>query len=362
MRIAHEGSRSSEAETSSRTDDGLRRGSVETARHRTSWLEAGPERAPLMVFLHGWPELGLIWRSQLRHFSAEGWRCVAPDMRGYGNSSRPHSISAYSVRELVADMVELHDALGASPAIWIGHDWGSAVAWAIASHHAERCRGVVNLCVPYFARGFALPNLLPLVDRDIYPSDRYPAGQWDYWLYYREHFGRASQAFEADVAATLSRLYRTAPARVTGTQAATASIRDRGGWFSSVGDAVASSKYKALLDERDFDSLVRAFSKTGFGGADAWYMNDAENMAYAAEAPDFGRINLPALFIHAANDTVCDTTRSRMAEPMRDDCSSLSEVIVEGGHEIMLERPEAVNEEIAAWLISNGLPLRFPGP
>ncbi len=101
--------------------------------------------------------------------------------------------------------------------------------------------------------------------------------------------------------------------------------------------------------------MVEAFSVTGFSGADAWYMNDAANLAYAAEARNFGRLTLPALFIHATNDIVCDTTRSRLAEPMREDCKRPSEVTIEGGHEIMLEAPTAVNEAIAGWLQSAGL-------
>jgi pimeloyl-ACP methyl ester carboxylesterase len=222
-----------------------------------------------MIFLHGWRELGLIWRSQIRHFATKGWRCVAPDMCGYGRSSRPLSISAYCVRELVADMVKL---------------------------------------------------------------------QWDYWLYYREHFAQASQAFEVGVRATLSHLYRIAPPCEAGVPAFTADIRARGGWFGEVGKATPRPRDEALLDQKDFDSLVKAFSETGFSGADARYMNDAENLAFAAEAPDFGRIELPVLFIHATNDTVCDTPRSRLADPMREDCRNLSEVTVEGGHEIMLER------------------------
>jgi len=159
-----------------------------------------------MIFLHGWPELGLVWRVQLEHFAAAGWRCVAPDMRGYGGSSVPDAIAAYAVRELATDMVELHDALGGQPAVWIGHDWGSAVAWAMAPHHPERCRGVVNLCVPYMAQGLAVPSMLPLVDRALYPVDQYPVGQWDYWLFYREHFGRAAREFEANAEATLALL------------------------------------------------------------------------------------------------------------------------------------------------------------
>jgi pimeloyl-ACP methyl ester carboxylesterase len=323
---------------------------LETRRHRTAWIEAGPEHGPLMIFLHGWPELGLVWRGQMEHCAEQGWRCIAPDMRGYGRSYRPTSMAAYAVRELVADMVELHDALGSSPAVWVGHDWGSAVAWAMTSDHAERCRGVVSLCVPYFARGFALPTLIPLLDRELYPEDRHRFGQWDYIVNYRENFARAAQVFEANIPATMSLLYRTAPKREANTPAFTATIRTQGGWFGGAGQAPPMPRDEAFMDKDDFEALVEAFTKTGFAGADAWYMNDAANLAYAAEAPNFGRITLPALFIHATNDTICDTTQSRLAEPMREDCAELTEVTIEGGHEIMLERAAAVNDAISDWL------------
>ena len=94
---------------------------IATAHHVTAWIEAGPAEGPLMIFLHGWPELGLLWRAQLAHFAAAGWRCVAPDMRGYGASSVPARIADYAVRAIVGDMLALHDALGGQPALRIGH-------------------------------------------------------------------------------------------------------------------------------------------------------------------------------------------------------------------------------------------------
>ena len=147
-----------------------------STRHATHYWETGPADGPLMVFLHGWPEIGLVWRAQIEAFASEGWRCIAPDMRGYGGSSALNASEAYALKEIVDDMVELHDHLGARPAIWIGHDLGSPVAGAVAAHHAKRSRGVVFISVPYSPEAFALPNLLPLIDRKLYPADHCKIG------------------------------------------------------------------------------------------------------------------------------------------------------------------------------------------
>ena len=323
---------------------------IETARHRTAWVEAGPADGPLLIFIHGWPEIGLLWRAQLDHFAAVGWRCVAPDMRGYGGSSVPTSTGAYTVCELVADMVELHDALGGAPAVWVGHDWGSPVVWGMATHHPDRCRGVANLCVPYIARGFALPNLVPLVDRELYPETEYPVGQWDYWLLHREHFACTVGVFESDVRATFSASYRAGSPKAVGKPAVSADMRAKGGWFGPAGPVPPIARDEALMPQDIFDALVAAFERTGFGGANAWYLNDAANIAYAAEAVGFGRLGMPVLFLHAEWDAICDTMHSRLAEPMREDCADLTEATIAAGHMLMLERPGAVNDAIERWL------------
>jgi pimeloyl-ACP methyl ester carboxylesterase len=331
-------------------DAGVTHHVIETPRHRTAWIEAGPPTGPLMIFVHGWPELGLVWRAQLAHFAELGYRCVAPDLRGYGGSSVPSETAAYAIRELVGDLLELHDALGGAPAVWIGHDWGSPVVWAMASHHAARCRGVVNLCVPYLARGFALAHVVPWIDRQLYPEDKYPAGQWDYFEFYRAQFDQAADDFAADPAATISFLYRTGSPHAVGVRAYTSTIRAWGGWFGSAHRAPSFPRDPAMLSEADFDALVAAFRTTGFRGAGSYYMNDAANIAYADEAPHGGRLALPVLFLHAAWDVVCDTVHSRLAEPMRADCARLTEITIQGGHELQLERPAEVNAAIAAWL------------
>ena len=120
-------------------------------------------------------------------------------MRGYGRSSIYGAHADYAVEHSVRDMLDLLVHLGRDRAIWVGHDWGSAVVWGLASHHPESCQAVASLCVPYVANGFALANLIPLVNRKTYPESAYPAGQWEYWLFHQEHFDRARAVFEANV-------------------------------------------------------------------------------------------------------------------------------------------------------------------
>ena len=100
-------------------------------------------------------------------------------------------------------------ALGREKAVWVGHDWGSPVVWSIASHHPDKCFGVANLCVPYFAKGLSPENFLPLVDRAIYPEAQFPAGQWDYQLFYEESFDKAQRALRGRCARnTVKALFR----------------------------------------------------------------------------------------------------------------------------------------------------------
>ena len=328
---------------------------IETARHRTSYEEVGPADGPLMIFLHGWPELGIIWRAQLEHFARAGYRCIAPDMRGYGGSSVPPDQAAYAVRELVTDMTELHDALGGAPAIWVSHDWGAPVMWGLAAHHAARCRGVVSLCVPYQPKGFAVPTLVPLVDRALYPESEYPVGQWDYFLFYRENFDLAAKDFEANIAGTLAFMFRSGSPAVVGKPSRTARTRAKGGWFGNHRGALPMAREEGLMSADDFARFVAAFERTGFRGANAWYVNDESNVAFATAAPNGGHLDMPVLFLHAAWDQTCETVQSRLADPMRASCTNLTESKVDAGHQLMMETPVEVNRLIADWLSKQAL-------
>jgi pimeloyl-ACP methyl ester carboxylesterase len=323
---------------------------LKTPRHKTFYLACGDESAPLIIFVHGWPELSISWRHQLPCFAALGFRAVAPDMRGYGRSTVYSRHEDYALEHSVADMVELLDALGREKAVWVGHDWGSPVVWNLASHHPERCFGVANLCVPYFARGFGPQTIIPLVDRAVYPEAQYPAGQWEYQLFYRENFDKARAAFEANVAGTVKALFRKGSAAGKGKPSRTAEVRRDGGWFGGRGQAPDLPMDTDVLRPEDLHQYVAALEGNGFFGPDSWYMNQERNLEFAGTAVDGGTLRMPVLFLHGEYDYTCETVTSRLAEPMRQHCRNLTEVIVPSGHWMAQEKPVAVNAALAKWL------------
>jgi pimeloyl-ACP methyl ester carboxylesterase len=321
---------------------------VKTARHTTGYLACGAEAAPLLVFVHGWPELSRSWRHQLPVFADLGFRCVAPDMRGYGRSSTYPRHEDFAQEQIVQDMVELLASLGRTAAVWVGHDWGSPVVWNMAAHHPEKTVGVASLCVPYI-KGFTLEERLPLIDRKVYPEAEYPVGQWDYQYFYAENFEKAHKDFEKDIRRVVKTLFRKGNPDGVGKPAFTASIRKGGGWFGG-GQWPDLPRDEDVLTEQDLEAYTAALTKNGFFGPDAWYMNNERNGAYAKRAHNGGKLAMPVLFLHGAYDTTCETMTSKLAEPMRRDCSDLTEVVVKSGHWMAQEKPVDVNVAITRWL------------
>jgi pimeloyl-ACP methyl ester carboxylesterase len=332
---------------------------VRSARHTTFYLASVPVDGTPLIFLHGWPELSISWRYQLGCLGDLGFRAIAPDMRGYGRSSVYPRHEDYALEASVEDMLELLESLGRDRAVWVGHDWGSPVVWSIASHYPERCFGVANLCVPYLAQGFAPRTLIPLIDRRVYPESDYPVGQWDYQLFYEEQFDIGRAQFEANIPNTVKALLRKGNPEGRGKPARTAAIRKQAGWFGAAGQAPDVPRHNDVIGEVEFHTYVAALQRNGFFGPDSWYMNHERNLAYAPRSVNGGRLDMPVLFLHGRYDYVCETVDSPLAEPMRRDCSDLTEAIVDSGHWMAQEQPVAVNAALARWL-GTRLPQLWP--
>lgn len=111
---------------------------------------SGPVGAPLIVFLHGFPEAAFIWDDMLEHFGGR-YRCVAPNLRGFGPSSAPKEVEAYRVKHLMADLDALIAQLGGGRpvAALVAHDWGGAVAWTYAAQRPAQLERLVIINSPH---------------------------------------------------------------------------------------------------------------------------------------------------------------------------------------------------------------------
>jgi pimeloyl-ACP methyl ester carboxylesterase len=93
--------------------------------------EAGPADGPPVLLLHGFPDRATLWRAQIPALADAGYRVVAPDLRGFGDSDRPDGVEHYGMRHLVGDVVALLDALGIGRTALAGHDWGAGLGWSL---------------------------------------------------------------------------------------------------------------------------------------------------------------------------------------------------------------------------------------
>ncbi|WP_162054315.1 alpha/beta fold hydrolase [Pontibacter pamirensis] len=111
--------------------------------------EAGNPEGPVLLFLHGFPEFWYGWRKQLGFFAAKGFWVLAPDQRGYNTSSKPSGVKAYTISQLTTDIADLIQQVISRKVYLVGHDWGGAVAWAVAQHYPNLLEKLIILNMPH---------------------------------------------------------------------------------------------------------------------------------------------------------------------------------------------------------------------
>ena len=158
---------------------------------------------PLVIFCHGWPESWYSYRYQLPAVADAGFKAVAYDVRGYGESDKPHEIEAYSMRNMTNDVIGIIDALDYDTAITIGHDWVGPIALNTAALNEDRITATGTLSVPFNSRG-----PMPTLDlwKEIY-KDRF-----FYQLYFQKE-GIAEEEFESDLTRALFMTYTNSDGR-----------------------------------------------------------------------------------------------------------------------------------------------------
>lgn len=295
-------------------------------------------RGPLVIMVHGWPELWYSWRHQIKPIAEAGYRVVAPDVRGYGGSDKPYPVEAYDMATLMADLIGLIDALGEDKAILIGHDWGAPICWNTAALHPGRIAAVAGLSVPYRKRANA-----PLTDvwRQIYKD------KFFYQLYFQQE-GVAERELEADIRVSLRKIYYS----ISGDAPSLDSWLQRPSTATLLEAFTDPDPFPAWLTAEDLDYFVRSFEAGGFRGPINRYRNQERDFA---NLPDMGAtpVGQPSCFIAGSKDVVRSFVPGMdlYADPGTN-CTDLrvSRIIEGVGHWVQQEAPEAVNEALLRFL------------
>ena len=285
---------------------------------------------PLVLLCHGWPELWYSWRHQLVALAAAGFRAVAPDMRGFGRTSAPNDVAAYTILHNVGDMVALVAALGEKRALIVGHDWGAPVAWHAALLRPDVFPAVVGMSVPHRRRG----ALAPL-------DTLRKAGKSDYYyLYFQEQ--AAEDEFARDARFTLRRILYIGSGDTPREHKMSMYVDRTKGFLGASREPVP---LPAWLTEADSDVFAAEYARSGFRGGLNWYRNIDRN--WELTAPWHGAaIAQPALFIAGSNDAVITGSMGRRAlDEMPNVVPNLQrKLLIDGaGHWIQQERPDEVN-------------------
>ena len=291
---------------------------------------------PAVVLCHGFPELAYSWRHQFEPLKDAGFRVIAADQRGYGDSDRPEPITSYDIEHLTGDMAALLDELEIEKAVFVGHDWGGFVAWGMPILYPDRTAGVIGVNTPYLARGPMPPTqLLKMIAGD--------NPEKIYILWFQEP-GVAETVLDAEPALVFDRLM----GKASSPEKWASQMAESGGDmipFRRLSELPAVTD--PMLSQEELDFYTKSFAKSGFRGGVSWYRNLDRNWE---RHPEIGtqKITHPALMVTAEWDLAL---RPEMAADMPSRCDDLEmKMIKECGHWTQQEKPAEFNSIMIEWL------------
>ena len=302
-----------------------------------AFAEAGDKQAPLILLLHGFPECWASWRFQLPVLAESGFRAVAPDLRGYGFSSAPTSIEAYSQCELSDDVAGIIGALGYQDAVLVGHDWGAALAWQVARRHPGKVRAVAALSVPYGGQAPEPPTRT---------MRRKFADQFFYMLYFQQP-DLPEQELARDPRDSLRRIFHAWSASADAEWFLRAR---RGGGFLDGMPLPDSTPH--WMREVDLDFYVARFQHSGFRGPINWYRAMDLYWEQTRDEPAQNWIiPCPALYLVGDRDPV-RLMNQKAIKRMPDYIPQLraSHVIADCGHWTQMEQAAEVNRYLLGFI------------
>jgi pimeloyl-ACP methyl ester carboxylesterase len=292
---------------------------------------------PLVILMHGWPELGLSWRHQIPALTAAGWQVATPDMRGYGASGKPEDPAAYTLNTIARDMGAVAAALGARKWVSVGHDWGALAAWRCALYYPEQVAAVCGMSVPHAAP--SPMTMLQMLDH-LYP-DRF------FYIRYFQEIGVGEAELAANPTAALKQIFYSASA--AGVRAHTPRRTPRDAKLLEAWDAPPEAELP-FLPNHELADYAAAFTAGGWRGPLNWYRNFDQNAADARALGD-NIIRQPSAFLAGELDPVLHFWPGQL-EHMR---AHLADLRLEvrppaAGHWLQQESPAETNTALLEFL------------
>ncbi|KAI5167785.1 Bifunctional Epoxide Hydrolase 2 [Manis pentadactyla] len=284
---------------------------------------------PAVCLCHGFPESWFSWRYQIPALAHAGFRVLAVDMKGYGESSAPPEIEEYSMEILCKEMVTFLDKLGIPQAVFIGHDWGGMLVWNMALFYPERVRAVASLNTPFMP---ANPEVSPLEMIKANPV-------FDYQLYFQK-----PGVAEAELEQNLNRTFKTFFRANDETFLSTSKICEIGGLLVRTPEEPSLSR---MVTEGDIQFYTQQFKKSGFRGPLNWYRNIERNWQWGCRASG-RKILIPALMVTAEKDFVLTPEMSKHMESWIPHLKRGH--IKDCGHWTQMEKPSELNQILIEWL------------
>lgn len=304
---------------------------------------------PLVLLLHGFPETWYSWRHQFQPLADAGYHVVAPDQRGYADTTCPDDVDQYTIMHTTGDVIGLVHALGETEAVLVGHDWGAPVVWQTSMFRPDIVRGVVGLSVPPQRREPGPPMALM--------EQRF--GEHFYQIQFQRP-GVVDGELAVDVKDTLRRFFAAASGEFVASGPA-------GEFFRSDGDAGiarVAPEITGFLDtmprpdrlppwvtEADIDAFAKQHARVKFTGGLNWYRNMDRNWELLAPW-EGARVIPPSLYITGTWDPVRVFGDPNFIEKLPEIAPNLSGVVdLDGcGHWTQQERPNEVNTALVEFL------------
>ncbi|XP_004508197.1 epoxide hydrolase 1-like [Cicer arietinum] len=295
--------------------------------------EKGTSQSPLILFIHGFPDLWYSWRHQITALASLGYRCIAPDLRGFGDTDVPASPTSYTSLHVVGDLIGVLDAVAGDEdkVFVVGHDWGAMIAWSLCLYRPERIKAVVNLSVSFTPRN---PKRKPLETlRAVYGNDYYISR-------FQEPGDIEAEFAEIGTARVLKEF-------LTYRNPGPLYLPKGKGFGHPIDSPIVLPSW---LSEEECNYYASKYDKTGFTGGLNYYRN--LDLNWELTAPWSGaKIKVPVKFIVGDQDLTYNAPGAKdyiLKGGMKRDVPLLEDVVViEGaGHFIHQERPDEINKHI----------------